>query len=275
MALHDCLHCGQPGRRLNYTSAIAWADYYRCDGCGQVWSSDGPAKTRTAKIVIAPKRPGRPAGLGAGRSYHRTGRHEAIEPPDQIEADPLLLGARGPNLRTGAESCLEHGQLATDQSSSTRMSNRSTIIDTRTSSSTVSMGHLFPRRRRGFEFQGARLEFGDLCFLQRIDGPFEHVDQRVAELIRESFQLFARDRSPRPILAARGLRLASACAAARSPIAPVAAPHGPSPRAPDRSFRAARNRPRSARAALGAFVRARLQTTFCCRRCSSGMPRDQ
>ena len=49
MALPDCLHCGQPGRRLNYTSAIAWADYYRCDGCGQVWSSDGPAKTRRPK----------------------------------------------------------------------------------------------------------------------------------------------------------------------------------------------------------------------------------
>ena len=62
MALPDCLHCGQPGRRLNYTSAIAWADYYRCDGCGQVWSSDGPAKRRTAKIVIAPKRPGRRSG---------------------------------------------------------------------------------------------------------------------------------------------------------------------------------------------------------------------
>ena len=62
MALPDCLHCGQPGRRLDHTSAIAWTDFYRCDGCGQVWSSDGPAKRRTAKIVIAPKRPGRRSG---------------------------------------------------------------------------------------------------------------------------------------------------------------------------------------------------------------------
>ena len=59
MALPDCLNCGQPGRRLDHTSAIAWADFYRCDGCGQVWSSDGPTKRRTAKLVIAPKRPGR------------------------------------------------------------------------------------------------------------------------------------------------------------------------------------------------------------------------
>ena len=62
MALPDCLHCGQPGRRLDHTSAIAWTDFYRCDGCGQVWSSDGPAKRRTAKIVIAPRRPGRRSG---------------------------------------------------------------------------------------------------------------------------------------------------------------------------------------------------------------------
>jgi rubredoxin len=35
-----CPQCNRPGRLLESASQTAWVDYYRCDGCGHVWTYD-------------------------------------------------------------------------------------------------------------------------------------------------------------------------------------------------------------------------------------------
>jgi hypothetical protein len=55
MAEHTCSHCDWPGRRLEYVSDHAWVDYYRCDRCHQVWSSEKHPQNVTIRVVAAPE----------------------------------------------------------------------------------------------------------------------------------------------------------------------------------------------------------------------------
>jgi hypothetical protein len=55
MALHECSNCGHAGRRLDYTSAYAWVDYYRCDDCGQTWCCAKHLPNRVLQIIAPPE----------------------------------------------------------------------------------------------------------------------------------------------------------------------------------------------------------------------------
>jgi len=35
-----CAHCGGPARLLTDLSRQAFVNYYRCDGCGHVWTNE-------------------------------------------------------------------------------------------------------------------------------------------------------------------------------------------------------------------------------------------
>jgi hypothetical protein len=40
MSHRSCPQCERPGRLLEAASESAWVLYYRCDGCGHVWTHD-------------------------------------------------------------------------------------------------------------------------------------------------------------------------------------------------------------------------------------------
>ncbi len=51
-----CPRCRKTGRFLVDSSASATVDYFRCDGCGEVWVLDRTDASKPPRSVTLPKR---------------------------------------------------------------------------------------------------------------------------------------------------------------------------------------------------------------------------